>query len=117
MSPEAPSASAAPLDTNPESDMSPDAHLQLSPPWSLPQHWQIRFAIPLGPKPNSMLHFQASVPRGLSPKTSRLGALELHCRCLLATQQETSLFGAVQNPQSWRNLHAHMRTPPHCAAP
>ena len=76
MSPKAPSASAAPLDTNPESDMSPDAHLQLSPPWSLPQHWQIRFAIPLGPKTNFKLHFQASFPRGLSPKTSRLGALE-----------------------------------------
>lgn len=59
----------------------------------------------LGPNPNPMLGFQASILRGLAPKPSTLGTPETHTRNPPSNQKETMLFGAAQNPQNGRNLH------------
>ena len=55
------SASEPLLNKNPDLHEPPITRPQLSPPWSPPQHWQIRPAKPLGHNPNPSLGFQASI--------------------------------------------------------
>lgn len=106
-----PPTSADALATNPAPDALSELYPQISPLGILPQHWQIRPVMPLGPNPNTRLGFQASIPRGLFPKPSRLRAPESHPWSLPATQEETVPFRAVQIPQCRRNMHAPLRHP------
>lgn len=71
----------------------------------------------VGPNPNHRLGLQASVSRDLVLNPSILGIPETQSRTSPAPQKETLLFGAVQYPQSRRNLHAPLRPPPLSAAP
>lgn len=64
----------------PESDVASDPRHQLSPQWNLALHRQIRLAMPMRPNPNPRLGFQASIPRVLAPKPSRLGIPKTHPR-------------------------------------
>ena len=71
----------------------------------------------LGPNSNPRLGFPASKPRGLSHKPSRLGTPEPNIRSPPTTQMKTVPFGAAQNPQTRRSLHASLRPPPKSVAP
>lgn len=71
----------------------------------------------LGPNLNPGLGSQASIPRGLALKPSRLGTPEPNRMTLLATQEDTVLLGAAGNTQSSRNLHTHLRPPSPRAPP
>lgn len=53
----------SPLDTNPRADKLLDAYPQPSLPVSLPQRWQNRLAMPLGPNPNAKFIFRHPFPR------------------------------------------------------
>lgn len=101
-----------PVSANAESFRPPDSFPELSPQWSPPLREQIGPAMPIGPNSNPSLGFQASSPRVLALKTSRLGNPETQSRTLPATKEETMPFGALQNPQSGRNLHAPLRPLP-----
>lgn len=56
--------------------------------------------------PNSQLCFQCSFPPGPVPQALQLGKPESHPMSPPATQEETMPFGAAEDPQSERNLHA-----------
>lgn len=107
------SPSTQPLATNSQPGALPDHQPGLSRPGDPVSAPEDRV---LGPNPNPRLGFQASVPRDLAPKPSRMGNSEPHPRTPPATLDETVPFRTAQKLGAREDCMPPLR-PPHLWCP